>query len=226
MLTGTIVNTLAIIAGAMIGVIAKKAIPQRMGDLVMSAIPIVVMVLGVQFGIASSNILIVIVSLVVGGIIGEWIDIDRRLDDFGVSIQSRMKGGDSNFSAAFVSTTLIYCVGSMAILGSIESGINGNHTILYTKSLMDGISAIFFASTLGAGVIFSGISVFIYQGILTVLAGYIGPYLSPEVVTEMSASGGILLIALSFTILGIKKIKVANLLPAIFLPVILMLFMK
>jgi uncharacterized membrane protein YqgA involved in biofilm formation len=226
MLTGTIVNTLAIIAGAMIGVIAKKAIPQRMGDLVMSAIPIVVMVLGVQFGIASSNILIVIVSLVVGGIIGEWIDIDRRLDDFGVRIQSRMKGGDSNFSAAFVSTTLIYCVGSMAILGSIESGINGNHTILYTKSLMDGISAIFFASTLGAGVIFSGISVFIYQGILTVLAGYIGPYLSPEVVTEMSASGGILLIALSFTILGIKKIKVANLLPAIFLPVILMLFMK
>ena len=226
MLTGTIVNTLAIIAGAMIGVIAKKAIPQRMGDLVMSAIPIVVMVLGVQFGIASSNILIVIVSLVVGGIIGEWIDIDRRLDDFGVRIQSRMKGGDSNFSAAFVSTTLIYCVGSMAILGSIESGINGNHTILYTKSLMDGISAIFFASTLGAGVIFSGISVFIYQGILTVLAGYIGPYLSPEVVTEMSASGGILLIALSFTILGIKKIKVATLLPAIFLPVILMLFMK
>lgn len=226
MLTGTIVNTLAIIAGAMIGVIAKKAIPQRMGDLVMSAISIVVMVLGVQFGIASSNILIVIVSLVVGCIIGEWIDIDRRLDDFGVRIQSRMKGGDSNFSAAFVSTTLIYCVGSMAILGSIESGINGNHTILYTKSLMDGISAIFFASTLGAGVIFSGISVFIYQGILTVLAGYIGPYLSPEVVTEMSASGGILLIALSFTILGIKKIKVANLLPAIFLPVILMLFMK
>ena len=226
MLTGTIVNTLAIIAGAMIGVIAKKAIPQRMGDLVMSAISIVVMVLGVQFGIASSNILIVIVSLVVGGIIGEWIDIDRRLDDFGVRIQSRMKGGDSNFSAAFVSTTLIYCVGSMAILGSIESGINGNHTILYTKSLMDGISAIFFASTLGAGVIFSGISVFIYQGILTVLAGYIGPYLSPEVVTEMSASGGKLLIALSFTILGIKKIKVANLLPAIFLPVILMLFMK
>ena len=226
MLTGTIVNTLAIIAGAMIGVIAKKAIPQRMGDLVMSAISIVVMVLGVQFGIASSNILIVIVSLVVGGIIGEWKDIDRRLDDFGVRIQSRMKGGDSNFSAAFVSTTLIYCVGSMAILGSIESGINGNHTILYTKSLMDGISAIFFASTLGAGVIFSGISVFIYQGILTVLAGYIGPYLSPEVVTEMSASGGILLIALSFTILGIKKIKVANLLPAIFLPVILMLFMK
>ena len=225
-MTGTIVNTLAIIAGAMIGVIAKKAIPQRMGDLVMSAIPIVVMVLGVQFGIASSNILIVIVSLVVGGIIGEWIDIDRRLEDFGVRIQSRMKGGDSNFSAAFVSTTLIYCVGSMAILGSIESGINGNHTILYTKSLMDGISAIFFASTLGAGVIFSGISVFIYQGILTVLAGYIGPYLSPEVVTEMSASGGILLIALSFTILGIKKIKVANLLPAIFLPVILMLFMK
>lgn len=226
MLTGTIVNTLAIIAGALVGVIAKKAIPQRMGDLVMSAIPIVVMVLGVQFGIASSNILIVIVSLVVGGIIGEWIDIDRRLDDFGVRIQSKMKGGDSNFSAAFVSTTLIYCVGSMAILGSIESGINGNHTILYTKSLMDGISAIFFASTLGAGVIFSGISVFIYQGILTVLAGYIGPYLSPEVVTEMSASGGILLIALSFTILGIKKIKVANLLPAIFLPVILMLFMK
>lgn len=226
MLTGTIVNTLAIIAGALVGVIAKKAIPQRMGDLVMSAIPIVVMVLGVQFGIASSNILIVIISLVVGGIIGEWIDIDRRLDDFGARIQSRMKGGDSNFSAAFVSTTLIYCVGSMAILGSIESGINGNHTILYTKSLMDGISAIFFASTLGAGVIFSGISVFIYQGILTVLAGYIGPYLSPEVVTEMSASGGILLIALSFTILGIKKIKVANLLPAIFLPVILMLFMK
>ncbi|WP_028829737.1 DUF554 domain-containing protein [Proteocatella sphenisci] len=226
MLTGTIVNTIAIIAGALIGVIAKKAIPQRVGDLIMSAIPIVVMVLGVQFAMASSNILIVIVSLVIGGIIGEWIDIDKKLDDFGTKIQSRIKGKDANFSVAFVSTTLIYCVGSMAILGSIESGINNNHTILYTKALMDGISAIFFASTLGTGVIFSGISVFIYQGILTVLAGYVSPYLSPAVVTEMSASGGILLIALAFTILGIKKIKVANLLPAIFLPIILMFFIR
>lgn len=226
MLTGTIVNTIAIIAGALIGVIAKKAIPQRMGDLIMSAIPIVVMVLGIQYAMSSANVLIVIVSLVVGGIIGELIDIDARLDNFGSKIQSKLKGKDSNFSVAFVSTTLIYCVGSMAILGSIESGINNNHTILYTKALMDGISAIFFASTLGTGVVFSGISVFIYQGILTVLAGYVSPYLSPAVVTEMSASGGILLIALAFTILGIKKIKVANLLPAIFLPVIIMFFMK
>lgn len=226
MLLGTIVNTIAIILGSMIGIIAKKAIPQRMGDLIMTAIPIVVMVLGVQFAIASSNILIVIVSLVIGGIAGELIDIDKKLDNFGEKIQQRLKGKDSNFSAAFVSCTLIYCVGSMAILGSIESGINMNHSILYTKALMDGISAIFFASTLGAGVLFSSISVFVYQALLTILAGYVSPFLSAAVVTEMSATGGILLIALAFTILGIKKIKVANLLPAIFIPVILMFFIK
>ena len=226
MLLGTIVNAGAIVLGSLIGMLAKKAIPQRMGDLIMTAIPIVVMVLGVQFSIASKNILIVIVSLVIGAIMGELIDIDKKLEVFGNNVQLKMKGNDSNFSAAFVSTTLIYCVGSMAILGSIESGINGNHTILYTKALMDGISAVFFASTLGAGVLFSSISVFIYQGILTILAGYVSPYLSSTVVTEMSATGGILLIALAFTILGIKKIKVANLLPAIFLPIVIMLFFK
>lgn len=226
MLLGTIVNAGAIVLGSLIGMLAKKAIPQRMGDLIMTAIPIVVMVLGVQFSIASKNILIVIVSLVIGAIIGELIDIDKKLEVFGNNVQLKMKGNDSNFSAAFVSTTLIYCVGSMAILGSIESGINGNHTILYTKALMDGISAVFFASTLGAGVLFSSISVFVYQGILTILAGYVSPYLSSAVVTEMSATGGILLIALAFTILGIKKIKVANLLPAIFLPIVIMLFFK
>lgn len=226
MLLGTIVNAGAIVLGSLIGMLAKKAIPQRMGDLIMTAIPIVVMVLGVQFSIASKNILIVIVSLVIGAIIGELIDIDKKLEVFGNNVQLKMKGNDSNFSAAFVSTTLIYCVGSMAILGSIESGINGNHTILYTKALMDGISAVFFASTLGAGVLFSSISVFVYQGILTILAGYVSPYLSSTVVTEMSATGGILLIALAFTILGIKKIKVANLLPAIFLPIVIMLFFK
>lgn len=226
MLLGTIVNAGAIIFGSLIGLLAKKAIPQRMGDLIMTAIPIVVMVLGVQFSIESANVLIVIVSLVIGAIIGEWIDIDKKLDEFGATVQSKLKGNDSNFSAAFVSTTLIYCVGSMAILGSIESGINNQHTILYTKALMDGISAIFFASSLGAGVLFSSISVFLYQGLLTLLAGYVAPYLSSAVVTEMSATGGILLIALAFTILGIKKIKVANLLPAIFLPIIIMLFFK
>lgn len=226
MLLGTIVNAGAIILGSLVGLLAKKAIPQRMGDLIMTAIPIVVMVLGIQFSIASANILIVIVSLVIGAIVGEWIDIDKKLDNFGKSVQSKLKGKDSNFSVAFVSTTLIYCVGSMAILGSIESGINNQHTILYTKALMDGISAIFFASTLGAGVIFSSISVLLYQGILTILAGYVAPYLSAAVVTEMSATGGILLIALAFTILGIKKIKVANMLPAIFLPIVIMLFFK
>lgn len=226
MLLGTIVNAGAIILGSLVGLLAKKAIPQRMGDLIMTAIPIVVMVLGIQFSIASANILIVIVSLVIGAIVGEWIDIDKKLDNFGKSVQSKLKGKDSNFSVAFVSTTLIYCVGSMAILGSIESGINNHHTILYTKALMDGISAIFFASTLGAGVIFSSISVLLYQGILTILAGYVAPYLSAAVVTEMSATGGILLIALAFTILGIKKIKVANMLPAIFLPIVIMLFFK
>lgn len=226
MLLGTIVNAGAIILGSLVGLLARKAIPQRMGDLIMTAIPIVVMVLGVQFSIASANILIVIVSLVIGAIIGEWIDIDKKLDNFGKSVQSKLKGKDSNFSVAFVSTTLIYCVGSMAILGSIESGINNQHTILYTKALMDGISAIFFASTLGAGVAFSSISVLLYQGILTILAGYVAPYLSSAVVTEMSATGGILLIALAFTILGIKKIKVANMLPAIFLPIVIMLFFK
>lgn len=226
MLTGVIVNTLAIVIGGLIGTFAKKLISKKIGDLIMSALPIVVLVLGVQFSISSGNILIVILSLIIGAILGESIDIDKKLEGFGEKVQSKLKGNDGNFSAAFVSTTLIYCVGSMAILGSIESGINMDHSIVYTKAVLDGVSAIFFASSLGIGVVFSAISVFVYQGLLTLVAGYVAPFLTTAVIIEMSATGGILLIGLSLTMLGIKKIKVANLLPAIFLPIIIMLFIK
>lgn len=226
MLTGVIVNTLAIVVGGLIGTFANRLISKKIGDLIMSALPIVVLVLGVQFSISSGNILIVILSLIIGAILGESIDIDKKLEGFGEKVQSKLKGGDSNFSSAFVSTTLIYCVGSMAILGSIESGINMDHSIIYTKAILDGVSAIFFASSLGIGVVFSALSVFVYQGLLTLVAGYVAPFLTTAVIIEMSATGGILLIGLSLTMLGIKKIKVANLLPAIFLPIIIMMFIK
>lgn len=217
---GTIVNSVAIIAGAILGIIMRKGIKDEYKNTIMDGISLSVIVIGIMGAIKSENIILVIASIVIGGIIGEMIGIEDKLNNLGDKLQSSYAKEDSNFTKGFVTTSLIYCIGAMAIIGSLESGIAGNHETLFAKSILDGISAIIFASTLGIGVAFSAIPVFIYQGSITLLSNFIKDFLTPEVINEMSAIGGILIMAIGITMLELRKIKIGNLLPAIFIPLI------
>lgn len=217
---GTIVNSLAIIAGALLGIVLKKGIKDEYKTTIMDGIGLTVIIIGIMGGIKSENIILVIASIVIGSILGEIIGIENKLDQLGDKLQKSFGGRDSNFSKGFVTASLVYCVGAMAIVGSLESGIQGNHQTLFAKSILDGISAIIFSSTLGIGVAFSALPVFIYQGTITLLANSVKDLLTPEVINEMSAVGGILITAIGINILEIKKIKVGNMLPGIFIPII------
>jgi uncharacterized membrane protein YqgA involved in biofilm formation len=225
-LLGSVVNAAAIIVFGVIGSFLKKGIPKRYGDLVIAALGFFTVMLGVNFAMKLEHPLVVIFSLVIGAAIGEWIDIEKRMDNFGNKVQNRLKGFKGNFSQGFVTSSLLFCVGSMAIMGSLQSGLANNHDTLYTKAVMDGVISVVFASTLGIGVAASALPVFIYQGAITLLAAFLQPYLSTAVVVEMTAVGGILLMGVGSNILEIKKVRVGNLIPAIFLPIIIMMLMQ
>ncbi|MBS5315526.1 MAG: DUF554 domain-containing protein [Clostridiales bacterium] len=224
MLLGTLVNVVLVLIGGFVGLFLKKGISKRFSDLIMHAIALVTMVIGINFATASENMLIVIISLVVGALIGEGINIDKRLNQLGDLIKSKVKSESGNVGEGFVTATLLFCVGSMAIMGALDSGLRGDHTVLYTKAIMDGISALIFASSMGIGVLLSAVPILLYQGSITLLSSFIQPYLTQSMMTEMNGVGGILLIGLGISILGIKEIKVSNLLPALVVPVILLAF--
>jgi len=218
-LTGTIVNGLAIVLASLIGLMVRN-IPEQMKTTIMQGLALAVVVLGIGMSLKSEQFLIVIGSLVLGGIIGEKLDLEGSLNRLGAWIEAKV-GAKENGSVAkgFVTATLIYVVGAMAILGSLDSGLRGDHSVLYTKSMLDGFSAIIFTSTLGIGVMFSAIPVVLYQGGIALLATQINQFV-PEVlmstfITEMTATGGVMIIAIGLNILGIVQIRVANLLPSI-----------
>lgn len=217
---GTIVNSLAVVLGSLLGISLKNGIKEQYQNTIMDSIGLAVVIIGIMGGIKSQNIVLVVVSLAIGSLIGEKLDIEDRLDKLGSNVESRFGKGDSNFSKAFVSSTLVYCIGAMGIVGALESGLVANHQTLFAKASLDGITAIIFASTMGIGTAFSAIPIFIYQGTITLLANYIKDILTPEVITEMSAVGGILIVAIGINLLNIKKIKVGNMLPSIFIPII------
>lgn len=220
---GVIINSLAVVAGSIAGLFLKKGIPEGIRDTVMKGIGLITSILGISFAMKSSNSIIMIISVSVGGILGELIDIDKQLNNMGLRFEKSLKSYGS-ISEGFVTATLIFCVGAMAIVGSIQSGLTGDNTILLTKSGLDGITSIILSSTMGFGVLISALSVFIYQGIIALLAGLLSSFVNDALINEMTAIGGVLIFGISLNILGITKIKVANLLPAIFLPIIYFLF--
>lgn len=224
---GTIVNALAVIAGAFIGLLLKKGIPEKISDVVMKGVALCVLYIGISSSLKGSNTLIAIISIVLGAVIGSLLDIDRRLNSLGELAERKLSKGDGKTSIAegFVSASLLFCVGSMAIVGSIQSGLTGNHEMIYTKSMLDGISAIIFTSTLGVGVFLSAAAVLVYQGIIVLCAQWVQPFLSDYAVAEMTCVGGLLIIALALNMLGITKLKTANYIPAVFIPIILCMFM-
>jgi uncharacterized protein len=214
---GTIVNSLTIIVGCFIGLILKGRFPDKLRIILFQGIGLTTLMIGVQMAIQGTKVLPIILSLVIGGIIGETIDIEKRLDHLGNRIKKSFKNqkGKERFTEGFITASLLYCVGSMAVMGAIEEGISGNPDILLAKSALDGVSSIIFAASLGIGVLFSAIPVFVYQGTITQIAYLIKNYITTDMINEMTAVGGVLIIGLSFGILEIKKIKVGNLLPSL-----------
>lgn len=218
--TGSIVNAMAIIVGTLIGVLIRKGLSDKIKDTVFKGLSLCVLYIGISGVLKGSNTLLIIICIVIGGIIGEIIDIDKAIENLGNRIENRFKDKSNKISQAFVTSTLLFCVGSMAIVGSLQSGLTGNHEMLYAKSVLDGVTSVIFGSALGVGVVFSAGSVLLYQGLITLCAVYLKGFLIESVIYNMTAIGSLLIIGLSFNMLGITKIKVANLLPAIFLPII------
>jgi uncharacterized membrane protein YqgA involved in biofilm formation len=221
---GTIVNAAAIIIGGLLGTVLGHRFPDKMKTTVIQGLGLTVLLVGMQMAIQSKNLLMVIFSIVIGGIIGEWIDIEEALHRVGRWIESKFKGGDGNIAAAFVRTSLIYCVGAMAITGAIQDGLSHDPSTLIAKGMIDGFSAIAFSATMGIGVVLSAIPVFLYQGLLTIAANWVEFFMTGPIVLEMTATGGLLIMGIGLNIMEITKIKVGNLLPAIFVAVILTYF--
>ncbi|MCK0469797.1 DUF554 domain-containing protein [Halalkalibacter sp. APA_J-10(15)] len=218
-LLGTIVNGLAIVVASLMGLLIRR-IPDKMRETIMIAIALAVVVLGLDMALKSEQFLIVIASLVVGAIIGEILDLEGGLNKVGAWIEQRLGAAEEgSIAKAFVTTTLIYVVGAMAILGALDSGLRGDHSVLYTKSMLDGFTAMLFTSTLGIGVIFSAIPVVLYQGGIALLATQIYEYvpqaLMDQFIVEMTATGGVMIMAIGLNIAGLLKVRVANLLPGI-----------
>ena len=227
---GTIVNALAIILGGAIGTLAKRGISERYKTTVMQGIGLAVLIIGLSGSLQGILQFVgrprldriyltgMILSLVAGGLIGETLNIEKRLDELGAWLHKKFAKGENTFAEGFVTASLVYCVGAMAIVGSLEDGLTGNTQILFAKAILDGVSAIVFAATLGMGVTFSFFPVLVYQGSITLLAGLLKPWLTEDVISQMSLVGSVLITGIGINLLGIAKIKVGNLLPAIFLP--------
>ncbi len=214
---GTIVNTLAILAGCGIGLLLKRGINAKVTDAIMKGISLCVIYIGIDGMLEGSKTLAVIIAMALGAAIGTLLDLNGRMEKLGKVIEGRISNGGAGIAQGFVTASLIYCVGAMAVVGSLQSGLNGDHSMLYTKALLDGISAMVLAASLGAGVGLSAASVLVYQGALTLLAGLIAPVLSDAVVAEMTCVGSILIAALGLNMLGVTKLKVMDYVPAIFL---------
>lgn len=214
---GTIVNTLAILLGCGIGLLLKRGINAKVTDAIMKGISLCVIYIGIDGMLEGGKTLAVIIAMALGAAIGTLLDLNGKMEKLGKVIEGRISGGGAGIAQGFVTASLIYCVGAMAVVGSLQSGLNGDHSMLYTKALLDGISAMVLTASLGAGVGLSAASVFVYQGALTLLAGLIAPVLSDEVVAEMTCVGSILIAALGLNMLGVTKLNVMDYVPAIFI---------
>lgn len=228
---GTLINVAAILGGTSLGILLKAHIPDRVSNVVIHGIGMFTIFLGIHLALETQNVITTLFSLIIGGIIGAVLDIGGRLDRLAAGLEERLKirtaTRQSRIAEGFLTATLLFCVGPMTIIGSLEDGISGNYHILMTKSLMDGFCSIAFAAAMGIGVALSAVSVLVYQGGLTVLSSILRHVLTDAAIAEMSATGGLLIVGIGFDMLGIKKIQVANLLPAIAVaPILVRLFYR
>lgn len=229
-MTGTIVNVVAIVAGSLLGLLLKRGMPKRIEETLMKIMGVSVLIIGLNGiinsmfvidadgGLSSSGELLMLCSLVIGAVIGELLNIDDHLNRFGSYIEAKTKA--DGFSRGFISASIIYCVGAMAIIGSLNDGLTGDSSVLFIKSALDGVNSIIFGASLGIGVAFSAIPVLIYQGGISLLAGVLAPLISDVLLNNICAVGYVIVACIGMNISGICKIRVANLLPALVVPVI------
>ena len=223
---GAIVNSIVVVITSLIGLLIGQRIPEKMNRAIMQGIGLVVITIGISGAVNGVNTLVLILSMVIGIVIGEGLDIHQCINLFIEKATKRLSGDkdQSEFTQAFMTATMLFCIGSMAIVGSLESGLTGDNATLYTKSVIDGISAVLFSSSLGIGVLFASIPLLLYQGSLIIFAQLLAPILSDAVILEMTTVGSVLLIGMGLNMLDITDFKMMNFIPAIFLPILLMLF--
>lgn len=230
MLVGTLVNTGAVIAGSLIGLLLGNILPERLRDTVMKGLGLCTLFIGVTGMLDGSNTLITIISIAIGAVIGELCDLDGRLNRFADGLEKRFqkdrKSGPS-LAEGFVTASLVFCVGAMTVVGSLNDGLTGNHEILFTKATLDFVASIIFASSLGIGVMMAAAAVLVIEGSIACLASLVAPLLqqNPATIPEMTVVGSVLIVGLSLNMLGISKLKIMNYVPAIFIPILLCLFM-
>ena len=214
---GVCVNFIAIVIGATFGLVLNKEVPKSLQKSLMNALALGVIYIGILGLSAPTDTLFIIVSLVLGTFIGELLRIDENIHQQTLKLEAKLQKGD--IAEGFISAVLLFCVGAMAILGAVESS-QGNHDIFYTKAVLDGVTSVMFATTLGLGVLLSAFVVLIYQGSLVLLAGLLSPILTEAALTDIGVLGGLMMLALGLNVMGITKIKVANMLPALVLPIL------
>ena len=224
-MTGTLINVGTVLIGSSLGLLIRSRLPERYTKIMFQVFGLFTIFLGIKMALETNNIMVMIFSLLVGTLLGEWWNLDKGMERFAGFIKRKSKSGNERFSEGFVTAFLVFCMGSMTILGAIEEGLGDKPNLLLTKSLMDGFSSMALASALGAGVLFSVIPLLIYQGGLTIFASTLTNVLSPDVVAEISAVGGILLIGLGFVLLDVKKIRVMNMLPSLVVVVFLAIWL-
>ncbi|WP_461209399.1 DUF554 domain-containing protein [Desulfocurvus sp. DL9XJH121] len=212
---GSVVNVAAIVAGGLVGLMAGNRLPERMRSIVFTGLGLCVLVIGMQMALATRNPLIMVFSVVLGCVTGEFLRLEDRLAALGDRLKARFGSSDARFTEGFVSASVLFCIGSMAILGSFDEGLRGDHTILFTKSILDGFASVAFAAALGVGVLFSCLPVFIYQAGLTALATVLQPWLSQSMMTELTATGGVLILGIGVSVLELRRIPLTNFLPAL-----------
>ncbi|MBO5057136.1 MAG: DUF554 domain-containing protein [Lachnospiraceae bacterium] len=234
---GTLINTAAVIAGGLVGLCLKNGLKKRVQDILMQACGIATVFIGASGALSkmlvikdgqleTTGTMLLIFSLVIGGIAGEWLDIEQKMDILGEKIKKAVKAQNDNlFVEGFVNVSLIICVGAMAIVGSIQDGISGDYSMLMAKAVLDLVIVLIFASTYGIGAVFSAVPIFIYQGCITLLAAFFGSFVSDVIVSDLSYVGSVLIFCVGINIAFGKRIRVGNLLPALIVPVLYHIFM-
>lgn len=228
-LTGVLVNAGAVLLGGIAGAFLRQGFPERLNKTLMQGLGLCVLYVGIKGALAGEQVLVAVLSIVLGAVLGEWLDLDRRLNRLGDFLQGRLNTGSGtsqgSFAEGFINATLFVCVGAMAIVGSLQSGLSGNHETLLAKALIDGIVMVVMASTLGVGVCLAAVSVFLYESFLTLSARAVAGYLTTPVINEMSCVGSLLIVAIALNMLKLTEIKVVNLIPAAIMPIFLFMLL-
>ena len=222
---GVLVNVATVLAGSLIGLLLKRGLSEKIAKAMTTGVALAVVYIGIDGMMSGEKTLVLILSLVLGGLIGTVLNLDEHLGKLGKKIENRFHNKNGSIAEGFVSATLLFCVGAMTVVGALRSGLSNDHEMQYTKAVLDFISSIILASTLGFGVMLASISVLVIQGSITLLAQFVAPYLNDAVVAEMTCVGSVLIVALALNLLGVTKIKLMNYVPAIFLPILLCRFL-